>query len=177
VRILRRISLVLLLALIFLLRFSERPDRHAKGFLVDVPTVCDNCGETYSIVATLVGNHQVKLSEESSRLIAEAVVRLKEVLKFRSEKLVYVKAVADIDFGEFAELVDALSPEVQVISLFSPRVEALVQGHCCLVPSCGNCEIFLWETSLMRFCYVINSCDDLRCPPRVSMARNKSQLT
>ena len=139
-RMLLRIGAVL--ALIPLLSFGERPNRQAKGFLVDVATVRDNCEETYSIVAKLIGHHRVKLNEEPDRGIVETVARLREVLKFRTEKLVYVKAVADFDFGEFIELVDALRPEIHVISLLLPRVEAIAHGDFCLVPSCNRCEKF-----------------------------------
>ena len=91
------------------------------------------------IIVTAIGSHRVRFGAEPDRTIFEFALRLREVMSVRAEKLIYVKADAGVSWEEFLELLDVVWPEADVVSIITPRVEALAQGRYCLNPSCGDC--------------------------------------
>jgi biopolymer transport protein ExbD len=117
-------------------------DRHlpSAGFMLDIATAPESCGDRRNIVATAFGNHRVTLNVDPGFDIRELPSRLREILKYRAEKLVYVRAEPGVAFGEFVQLVDAVRPEAEIISLITPQVEVLAHARICLVPSCGPCD-------------------------------------
>jgi hypothetical protein len=74
--------------------------------------------------------------------IPEAAQRLREVMSTRAEKVVFVKAEADVSWGEFVELVDHVWPEVDVVSILTPQVEMLARRTHCLSTSGRVCAGF-----------------------------------
>ena len=73
---------------------------------------------------------------ESYNTHAESVARLHEVLIYRAERAVLVKAEPDVSWGEFLAMVDHLKPEVTRLAILTPQVEALARldGHCIVWP-------------------------------------------
>ena len=113
-----------------------------KGFIVDLAASAEACGDSSHIVARAIGGHRARLNAEPDVTFPEAAQRLREVMTYRAGKIVYVKADADISWGEFLELVDDLWPEVNVVSILPPRVEATARRTYCLGPSCRDCTRF-----------------------------------
>jgi hypothetical protein len=107
-----------------------------EGFLVDVPSAAEPCGSyPLHLVATAIGGHKATLNSEGDAAIPEVRRLLREVLKTRAEKLVFVKAEADVTWGEFMELVDHVWPETDVVSILTPETEAMARRTYCLHPS------------------------------------------
>src|ERR1700674_2080230 len=113
-----------------------------KVFLVDLATSAESCGDSGNIVAVAIGRHRARLNAEPDVTFPEAVQRLREAMTYRAEKIVYVKAEADVSWGEFLELVDDVWPEVNVVSILTPQVEATARRTYCLGPSCRDCTRF-----------------------------------
>ena len=74
--------------------------------------------------------------------LTEAAHRLHNIMSFQAQKVVYVKADADASWGDFVEMVDRLWPETDIVSMLTPRVEALGAQRYCLSPSCRDCTRF-----------------------------------
>jgi hypothetical protein len=110
-----------------------------RGFMIDIATAPESCGDGRNIVAIAVGSRRARLNGEADVPITELVPRLHEVLSYRAEKLVYVAAEADVSWGEFLELLDRVWPEADLVSIVTPEVKALAQRRYCLAPSCGQC--------------------------------------
>jgi hypothetical protein len=123
----------------------NRTHRQSKGFMLDIAAAPEECGDSRNVVATAMGSHKAKLNAAEGLGMAEVAVGLREALKYRAEKLVYVKAEPDVSFADFMELVDTIRPEAEVISLITSEVEVLARERWCLAPSCGAC------TSLRSF--------------------------
>jgi hypothetical protein len=113
-----------------------------KGFIVDLATAGVSCGDGRVIVAFAIGRHRVKLNAEPDVSFPEGVQRLREVMTHRAEKVVYVKAEADVSWEEFLELLDDVWPEVSVVSILTPQVEATARRTHCLGLSCRDCTRF-----------------------------------
>jgi biopolymer transport protein ExbD len=79
-----------------------------RGFLLDVAASPDPCGDGEPIVAVAIGKHRAKLNSEPATTIVKAAQRLHEVMSYRADKVVFVKAERDVPWGEFLELVDQL---------------------------------------------------------------------
>jgi hypothetical protein len=120
----------------------ERENGTPKGFIVDVATSAESCGDGTYIVAAAIGGHRAKLNAEPDRTYPETVKRLREVMSYRAERVVYVKAETGVPWGEFMELVDDVWPEVNVVSILTPQVEAMSRRTFCLGPSCRDCARF-----------------------------------
>jgi len=73
--------------------------------MVDLAASAESCGDSSNIVAVAVGRHRARLNAEPDVTFPEAVQGLREVMTYRAEKIVYVKAEADVSWGEFLELV------------------------------------------------------------------------
>jgi hypothetical protein len=120
----------------------DREDGHSKGFAVDMAASPKSCGDGRDIVAVAIGSRRAKLNAEPDAAFPEVVQRLRDVMSYRAEKVVYIKALADVPWGEFLELVDDVWPEVNVVSILTPQVEAMVRQTYCLSPSCRDCTKF-----------------------------------
>jgi hypothetical protein len=110
--------------------------------MVDLATSGESCGDGSLIVAAAIGGHRAKLNAEPDRTFSETVQRLREVMSYRAERIVYVRAETGVSWGEFMELVDDVWPEVNVVSILTPRVEAVLHRTYCLGPSCRDCTKF-----------------------------------
>lgn len=132
------VTVMLAFALVLFAFGTRRPP--SAGFMIDIATAPEHCGDGRYIVASAVGNHRVTLNPDPSFDIRELPSRLRESLKYRAEKLVFVRAEPGISFGEFVQLVDAVRPEAEIISLITPQVEVLARARYCLAPSCGPCN-------------------------------------
>ena len=113
--------------------------------MLDIAAAPEECGDSRIEVAAAMGSHKAKLNAQEGLGMAEVAARLREALKYRADKLVYVKAEPEVSFADFIELVDTIRPEAGVISLITPEVEVLARKRWCLAPSCGAC------TSLQSF--------------------------
>ena len=108
--------------------------------VVDVAsTSVPPCGDSGNIVATAIKGHKAKLNAEPVAALPAVRRRLREVLSYRAEKLVYVRAESDVPWSEFIELVDNVWPETDVVSILTPQVEAQAGRTYCLQPSCRDC--------------------------------------
>ena len=117
--------------------------RSAQGILVDVAASSAPCGDSPRyLIATAVGGHRARLNQEPATAIPEICHRLREVLAYRAEKVVFVNAEADVPWEEFLELVDHVWPETDVVSILTPKVESLAHRTYCLYPSCRDCTAF-----------------------------------
>ena len=92
--------------------------------MIDIATAPEHCGDGRYIVASAIGDHRVSLNAEPSLAIWELPSRLQETLKYRAEKLVYVREPG-VSFGEFIQLVDTVRPEADIISLITPQLKPL----------------------------------------------------
>jgi len=111
----------------------------AEGFMLGIATAPASCMDNVRIViATATSSHRARLNTEPELPIAEVSPRLREVMRYRAERVVYVRADADVSWGEFVELVDHVWPEADVVSLITPQVDAEARRTICLSP-CGNC--------------------------------------
>jgi hypothetical protein len=72
----------------------------------------------------------------------EFILRLREILAYRAEKLVFVAGDSQASWGDFIAMVDRIWPEADVVSIITPKVERLALQQNCLAPSCGRCENF-----------------------------------
>jgi hypothetical protein len=111
----------------------------SKGFAVDLATSPKSCGEGSEIVAVAIGRHRARLNAEADAFFPEVVQRLHEVMSNRAEKVVYIKAEAEVPWGEFVELVGDVWSEVNVVSIITPQVESMSRQTYCLSPSCRDC--------------------------------------
>jgi hypothetical protein len=118
----------------------NRENVASKGIMVDLATSPKSCGDGSHIIAVAIGGHRAKLNAEPDAAFPEVVQRLRKVMSYRAEKIVYVKAEAEVSWGEFLELVDDVWPEVNVVSVLTPQVE--VRRTYCLSPSCRDCTRF-----------------------------------
>ncbi len=138
------IAVMLAVALLVFLSGTRRP---SVGFMIDVAAARADCGDGSLVYASAVGHHRVTLNTEPSIDIRGFPARLHEKTKARGESLVFVRADPGVSFGEFVQLVDAVHPEADIISLITPQVDALVRfdpsgpippGLRCLAPSCRS---------------------------------------
>ena len=111
----------------------------AKGIIIDVASSSAPCGDSpRTLVATAIGAHKARLNQEPVAAIPEVCRRLREVLSYRAEKVVYVNAEAEVPWEDFMELVDNVWPETDVVSILTPEVEVLGRRTHCLHPSCRD---------------------------------------
>jgi hypothetical protein len=116
-------------------------ENHAKRvFRVNVATSPESCGDGSNIVAIALGGHRARLNAEPEASIVVAAQRLHEIMSYRAEKVVYVKAETHVSWGEFLELIERVWPEVNVVSILTPQVEASARRNDCLAPSCHDCS-------------------------------------
>jgi biopolymer transport protein ExbD len=116
-------------------------NHEAKGFLIDLPNTTGPCGDgPRRIVAVALGGHKARLNKEPNADIPAVVQQLREVMKYRAEKVVYVTAEQDASWGDFLEVVEGIWPEADVVSIFTPQVAALSRRTLCLYPSCRDCR-------------------------------------
>ena len=133
---LTRLAPAALTACLFFLLFwgAHLDPGRSVGFTIDIAFSPKGCGDARYVVATLVGNHQAKLNDYSSPFgISDARWVIRNRLSTRTARLVYVRAEAGVPFGEFVEFVDAIWPEVEVLSWITPGLER--ERSWCLSPS------------------------------------------
>jgi hypothetical protein len=109
------------------------------GFRVDLAKSQETCGDGRSIVAVAIGGHRARLNAERDAAFPKVAQRLREVMSYRAEKVLYIKAEPQVPWTEFLELVDQVWPDVQVVSILTPQVEAMARRTLCLSPSCRDC--------------------------------------
>jgi hypothetical protein len=112
----------------------------AVGFLVDVASAPTSCGDGSHIVAIAMGNGRARLNAEPVVSLDQLDLRLREVLSYRAEKLVYVTAEPQASWADFLVMVSRVWPEADVVSLLTPEVDRLRRQRYCLAPSCGPCD-------------------------------------
>jgi hypothetical protein len=113
----------------------------ATGFLIDLPNTTSPCGDgPHIVVAVALGRHRAKIEQGAKPDIPAVAQRLREVMQYRAEKVVYVTAEQDATWSDFLEVVDGVWPEADVVSLFTPQVAALSRQTLCLRPSCLDCR-------------------------------------
>ena len=137
---------VVIVAASILVLFTVACDQRngtSRGFMLDIATVRDYCGDGLLVVATAIGSHRAKLNFENpaeSLGMLDMVAKVRGKFGHRAERLIFVNAEPNVFFSDFVELVDAVRPEVDVISIITPDSDALARKeHLCLVPSCGPC--------------------------------------
>jgi hypothetical protein len=128
------------LALLALACGSERTP--SRGYLLDIATAPERCGDGRNIVITAIGQHRVRINPDLVLDTDSAAYWLRDTFRTRAYRDVYVRAEPGVAFGEFAELVDRVWPEAEVVSILTPQVEVLAIKRFCLEPSCGLCEEF-----------------------------------
>jgi hypothetical protein len=133
-------EIALLASMTILLCGCHRGDTASKGFIIDVAKTLKSCGDGRTIVVTAIGNHRVKVNSEPDIPTAQLAPILRDILKTRFQRVVFVKGNADISFGDFAELVDHVRPVDAIISLVSSKLLPLGLRTMCLGVSCGRCE-------------------------------------
>jgi hypothetical protein len=142
---------VLLLSLLVLCQSCAWNQKHppANGYILDVakvpapdPLVAVHqlCGDARYIIATARGNGRVRVNEEAEMSLDQFVLRIRGVLRYRAEKLVYVTGEPQASWRDFMGMVDRVWPEADVVSIMTPEVERLARQQHCLAPSCGRCE-------------------------------------
>jgi hypothetical protein len=114
----------------------------SRGFLLDVATAPERCGESRAEVLTALGQRRVQVTYDLVLDMDSMGGWVRDRLQTRAYKFVYVKAEPGVPFGEFVELVDRVWPEAEVVSIMTPKVDALARKRVCLAPSCGRCEQF-----------------------------------
>jgi hypothetical protein len=87
-----------------------------------------------------VGRGRARLNTEPPGSFAATVHRVRDVMRVRVERIVYVRAEDDVPWREFMVLVSQLSGEADLISLFSHRAESV--ATCGLEPSCRRSECY-----------------------------------
>ena len=89
-----------------------------------------------------MGQQKANLNMEEKPTIAAAVLRIREVMQYRAEKIVFVRARRDVSWGEFMQMVDQVWPEAQVVSLVTAPVQSQAAKTYTLNPSCRDCRKF-----------------------------------
>jgi hypothetical protein len=117
----------------------NRENDGSKGFTVDLAVSPKYCGDGRNIVAVVIGRRRARLNAEPDAAFPAVVQGLREVMSYRAEKVVYIKAEPEVQWGEVLELVDNVWSEVNVIGILTPQVEALARQTDCLSPSCRDC--------------------------------------
>ena len=131
---------VLSISVLFLcVAACNRGNEQSRGFPVDLAVSQESCGDGRTIVAVAIGGHRARPNAEPDAAFPKVVQRLREVMSYRAEKVVYIKAEPQVPWTEFLELVDYVWPEVQVVSILTPQVEAMARRTLCLSPSCRDC--------------------------------------
>jgi hypothetical protein len=135
----RKTELLSISVLILCCAACSHENVSTKGLMVDVATSPRTCGDGREIIAVALRGHRARLNSEPDAAIREVARRLHEVMSYRAEKVLYVKAEADVSWGEFLEFVDQVLPEVDFVSILTPQVEELARRSDCLSPSCRVC--------------------------------------
>jgi hypothetical protein len=129
----------------------NRKHAFAGGYILDVAMVPPPdplaaihqlCGDARDIIATSSGKGRVRLNGEAEVSLDEFILRLRAILAYRAEKLVFVTGDSQASWGDFIAMVDRIWPEADVVSIITPKVERLALQQHCLAPSCGRCENF-----------------------------------
>jgi len=129
------VAAAVMLAVALMISASGTQRLPSAGFMIDTATALEHCGAGRAIVASADGNRRATLYRYPSFDIRELPPRLRKTLKYRAEKLVYVRAEPGVAFGEFVQLVDTVRPKAEIISLIAPKVEALARARCSLAPA------------------------------------------
>lgn len=131
-----------MLALALATLVYETRRHQAFGYITDIATVSRYCGESELTIVTALGNQQASINSKIQVHIGDLRARLHERLNHQAEILVYVRAEPGATVEDFVQLLAAVQPEADVVSLLTPRVQALSHHGYCLVPSCHSCDNF-----------------------------------
>jgi len=74
----------------------DRTRPQSKGFMLDIAAAPEECGDSRIEVAAAMRSHKAKLNAQEGLGMAEVAARLREALKYRADKLVYVKAEPEV---------------------------------------------------------------------------------
>jgi hypothetical protein len=135
-------ALACAMALVVLALACSGERTSSRGFLLDIATAPERCGDGYNVVLTALGQHRVQVAYDLVLDMDSTASRVRDRLRTRAYGFVYVRAEPGVPFGEFVELVDRVWPEAEVVSIMTPAVEALARKRVCLSTSCGFCEQF-----------------------------------
>jgi hypothetical protein len=108
------------------------PGSPTSGFLLDLAATVQCYGDNSQVVATVHGNHQAQLNVNPAFDVADARKVIRDRLRTRAEKSIYLRANSDVAFEDVVEFLDAVRPEAEVISLITPHVEQqrALRGGC-----------------------------------------------
>jgi hypothetical protein len=136
-----RVNAVVIVVMVFL-SSCVNTNRASRGYLIDLATAPERCGDGRWIVVTATGKHRARINGDPNKEtpIAQTVLTVQDALRFRAEKLIYVDSESGVLWGEFIEVLDAVRPEAEVISLITPSVKVMAEQLWCLAPSCGRCD-------------------------------------
>jgi len=109
------------------------------GFLIDIAAAPESCGDGWNIVATLLSNHTVQVNSAAPIEMAALPTTLRGIFKTRAERVLFLRAAPEVPFQVIVDLIGKVQPEVDIISLITPKVEERVRTNHCLVPGCGAC--------------------------------------
>lgn len=125
-----------------ILTSCSNANRTPVGYLIDVAIAPEHCGDGRWIVITATGNHRAIINGDPNREtpIAQTVSTVRETLRYRAEKIIYVDAEPTVPWSDFIDVLDAIRPEAEIVSLVTPRTKALAEKRWCLAPSCGRCD-------------------------------------
>jgi hypothetical protein len=128
-------------ALLFLLSSvgHGQENKAGKAYFLDLATAPESCGDGRILIVTAIGSHRAKLDTEPAMAIAQIGPRLRALMQYRPETIVYVEAQSGISWGEFLDLLDQIRPEAEMTSLVTHRIDTLFRRYLCLAPSCGDC--------------------------------------
>jgi hypothetical protein len=137
----RGIQTAIVLAMTLFSAGCTHETKKASGHILDVASATPPCGDSPRIVlVSAVAAHRARINDEPDAPIPDVVVRMREIMSTRAEKVVYVKGEVGASWGDFIQMVEVIWQEADLVSIVTPGVQAqLLQTHC-LRPSCGACS-------------------------------------
>jgi hypothetical protein len=98
------------------------------------------CGDMRYIIATAAGNGRGSLNGEADLSLDQLALRIREIMRYRALKLVYVKGGSGVSWADFVDMLDRIWPEAGVVSIITPEVDRLAHQQHCLATSCWPCD-------------------------------------
>jgi len=116
----------LVLALLCLSAWAaNRNPTHGHFVSIATAALPDGPDEDRRIVAMAMPGRKANLNREAYNSYPEAAARLRAVLRYRAVRVILVKAHPDVPWGDFLQMLDRLSEEVDGAAILTPQVEAL----------------------------------------------------
>ena len=126
-------SLVSVLAILSVFAACGPAPASATGFQVFLAAQWEPLNiicEDNSLNVTALPNDRFNLNENLSLTRSDMVRQLNERLKFRAEKLVYLRAGRDLFYQDFIRMVDAVYRPDEPIGLVTERLQRESGGNC-----------------------------------------------